>query len=473
MTRTLKDSILEDLKDEKGKKDKPTYTASFPDLVDLVDNDGEVKFLTFDGGVYSERELDGTVYIPAKKVSWLLPRLKKVLEEKAKHSDVSDGTVRSDDEVQADSICKYCDKELYPLLASTYFPTYSKMPTQYHYDYLTWVGVSSHIIEKFNYSPILFLVSNTGRGKSPTLKALAYISRRGVYTESFREANIIRWANNYEASLFFDVTNLHRKIDKNDAEDLIYGRAERGVTTSRVLDPKMGAFNDMVDFNMFGVTGATSNRDIDQITSERCFTIHMPLSTKIFPYPDKQESLPIKEKLTAFRMAHFNTPFVDLKKERYGKLEDYFLDYHKMIKTFFPSHEDEFLKFKEIMKEERNERTADSFEARMVLLIESLKDKVEEGSLCLLYEDILSAYNIDKEKKLSGAGASSIFRKMGFIPKRNKAGNKRGLFFDEELIINLKELNGIKDDVSAATTSSECTNGSEESEEIDPDKLPF
>ena len=478
MTKTLEDDILDSVREHgEKKKEKPVYTAKFDDLVDLVANDHEIKFLTFDGQVYGERILDEKTYIPPKKVSWLLPRLDNILEEVAKHTDISDSLVRSDSNVGTDTVCNYCDKELYPFLVSDYFPTYSTLPTQYHYDYLAWVAFSSHIIERFNYSPILFLVSNTGRGKSPTLKALAYISRRGIYTETFREANIIRWANDYEASLFFDVTNLAKKIDRNDAEDLIFGRAERGVTTSRVLNPDKGAFNDMTDFNMFGITGATSNRDIDQITSERCFTVHMPLSTKIFPYPQKETSLPVKEKLTAFRMAHFNTSLIEMKKERFGKLEDYFLDYHRMIKTFFPSHEEAFLKFKEIMKEDRGERTANSFEAKMVLLIESLEDKVEDGSLCLLYEDILAEYNLDKEKKLNGAAISSIFRKMGFTPRRNKAGNKRGLFFDKDLINNLKELNSIEseNDRAVSIPLSERTEESEVSEDlgIDPDKLPF
>src|SRR4030042_3326833 len=201
----------------------------------------------------------------------------------------------------------------------------------------------------------------------------------------------------------------------------------------------------------------------------------MPLSTKVFPYPQNETSLTIKEKLTAFRMAHFNTPLIEVKKERYGKLEDYFLDYHKMIKTFFPSQEEEFLKFKEIMKEDRGERTADSFESRVILLVESLESKVEEGSLCLTYEDILAEFNFDKKKKLNGAAISSILRKQGFTPRRNKERTKRGIFFDRDLINNLKELNSIESEKAAhpAVQLSDRTEPSESSGEIDPDELPF
>src|SRR3990167_10648468 len=137
MTKTLEDDILDSVREHgEKKKEKPVYTAKFDDLVDLVANDHEIKFLTFDGQVYGERILDEKTYIPPKKVSWLLPRLDNILEEVAKHSDRKDSTVQSDSRTVGTAFCNYCDKELYPLLALDYFPTYSKMPTEYHYDYL-------------------------------------------------------------------------------------------------------------------------------------------------------------------------------------------------------------------------------------------------------------------------------------------------------------------------------------------------
>src|SRR3990167_42270 len=425
------------------KEEKPIMTASFDDLVDIVQNDHEPKFLTFEGEIYSERQIDNKLYIPPQHYIWLLPRAENVLEEYKKHSDTTDRTGGSDSKMVGSVGCNYCDKELYPLLVDDYFPRYSQMPSVYHYHYLTWVALSSYLVEKLNYSPIVYMVSNTGRGKTPTLKALCHISRRGIFTESFREANIIRWARDYQASLFFDITNFAKKVDMHDAEDLIYGRAERGVITARVLHPEKGAFEDMEDFEPFGVTGATSNRNIDNITAERCSIVHMPFSKNIYPYPNPKESLPIKEKLTAFRMAHFNTPLIDIKKGKAGKLEDYLLDYHKIVKTFFPSHEKDFLEFKNNYQEDKFERTQGSFEARMLLLVESLKDYVEEGSLCLTYEDLVNTYNEDKEKKLDTVAMSSIVRKIGFTPKRNKSHDKRGIFYDEDLIDNLKELYGI------------------------------
>ena len=113
----------------------------------------------------------------------------------------------------------------------------------------------------------------------------------------------------------------------------------------------------------------------------------------------------------------------------------------------------------------------------MVLLVESLEGRVENGSLCLTYEDILAEYNLDKEKKLNGAAISSILRKQGFTPMRNKERTKRGIFFDKELINNLKELNNIESEKNPSATIllSERTEESEVSEDlgIDPDKLPF
>ena len=466
MTKTYKDKILDSLKDKEPKKEKPIYTASFDDLVDLVENDGEVKFLTFDGELYGSRIIDEKTYLPPEKVDWALPKADIVLEEYKKHTDVSDDS----DGVQG---CRYCQKELYPIILD-YFKLFSEPPTEHHYHFLVWMAFHSYLIEKFNFSPILFLVATKDRGKTPTLKALSYIARRGIFTETFREANLIRWSSNYKASLFFDVRNFPRKVEQSNSEDLIFGRAERGVTSSRVLHPEKGAFKDMVTFSTFGVTGATSNRMVDAITEARCIVFNMPYSPRVFEVePTEEMGLPLKEKLTAFRMAHFNTQFLEIKKELPGKLENYLRGYHKMIKTIFPLYEKEFSIFKKIVTEQKLEEAESSFEAKIIKIVLSLRELVEEGGLCLTYDDICNEYNRGKSERLIDERAmSSILKGLGFSTKRNKEGNKRGIFYDEDFIDKLKINYGLENIEVHPLTTSETSEVSE-NEEIKPDEIPF
>ncbi len=420
------------------KKEKPNYTANFNGLVDLVEDQEKTKFLTFKGEILSEKEIDGKVYLPPPKVDWLLPNGKKVLELVKLHDlDTSD---------TMDSIpgCTYCQKTLLPKILA-YFRDISQPPTGYHYLLLVLAAFHSFLIEYFNYSPILFLVATKGRGKTPTLKALAYISRRGILTETFREANLIRWASDYQASLFLDVRDFPKKVERAAAEDLIYGRAERGVTSSRVLFPEKGAYLDMVTFSSFGVTGATSNVMVDAITEARCIVFNMPFSKKVYDIePSRELGLPIKEELTAFRMAHFKKAFLNVYKKRPGKLENYLRGYHQMVRTHFPTYEKSFLKLKEVIYENKHEEAENTLEAKLLLAVIKLIEKVEDGGF-LATELVANTVNegISEKFALSTDRVGRELKGMGFKSIKNSSGDKRGIFYNVDLIESIKEQYGL------------------------------
>ncbi len=439
-----------------NEKSEKNYTANFDDLVDLVEDRGQVKFLTFDGDLLSERKIDGKIYLPPPQVDWLLPRAKAVLQEVEKHTDISD----SSDSVQG---CTYCQEELYPSLLD-YFKQFSEPPTKEHFHFLVLFTLHSYLIEKFNFSPIFFLVATKGRGKTPTLKAVAYASRRGIFTETFREPNLIRWGSDYGASLFFDVKNFPRRVENSNCEDLIYGRAERGVTSSRVLHPERGAFRDMITFQTFGATGASSNRMVDDVTEARCVVFNMPYSNKVFDIePSKELGLPFREKLTAFRMAHHKNPFLEVKKEQPGKLENYLRGYHQMVKTIFPRHEPHFLQFKKLVVKQKREEAENTFEARIIKLVDELGDSVEKGTLCLTYEDICNKFNKGKieDRHISEPTISRILKNLGFGSKKNSSSTKRGIFYDEEFLRQLKVNYGLEELETHPKSLSELSEGSE------------
>lgn len=438
-------STVDDGKKERKtqvKKKKTHYIADFPELVDLVEEDGKVKFLTFNKEILSEVEIGGEILKPPPVVDWLLPNADKVLEDFSKHSGTSDTTDGNS------GGCRYCQKELYPSMVN-YFRQFSDPPSEYHYHYLALMAFHSYLIEKFNFSPILFLVATKDRGKTPTLKALAYVSRRGIFTETIREANLIRWGNDYKASLFFDVRDFPKRVEKSNSEDLIYGRAERGITSSRVLFPERGAFRDMVTFSTFGVTGATSNVMVDAITEARCIVFNMPFSKRIFDIePLPELGLSLKEKLTAFRMAHIHTPFVNVKKEAIGKLESYLRGYHQMLKTLFPIHEKKFLSFKKATVRQKKQEAENTLEGRLLLAVNKLKHMVEEGTSVLLTEYITKEINEGRNERfhLSVERVGKELKGIGFEPRKNSSGTKRGIFYDEQLINSLKEQYGLGTD---------------------------
>ncbi len=432
LTKAAKDVTQE-------KRDRVFYLGNFKGLVDLVDEKGVIKFLTFDKELTTKVVVGGKEYFSPEKVSWLTPRVENVLEELEKHTT-------TDTKDASTTVCQYCNKTLYPELIA-YFKQFSDLPTELHYDYLVWTAFHSHLIEKFNFSPILFLVATKDRGKTPTLKALAYISRRGVFTETFREPNIIRWASDYEASLFFDVRNFPLKVEKSNSEDLIFGRAERGVVSSRVLYPERGAFKDMVDFSVFGLTAATSNVMVDAITEARCIVFNMPFSKKVFNVEATPElGLPYKEKLTAFRMAHFNTSFIGLTKDRAGKLENYLRGYHQMIRTLFPDYEKNFINFRAYARTQKKDEAGSTLESKLLNAVVALQGSVIANTNFLSTQDITTQINLERAEKfwygLDKIG--SELRGLGFKMIRNADRSKRGIEFDPDLIESLAEQYGLE-----------------------------
>ena len=76
----------EDLK--KGKEDKPIYRANFPDLVDIVANDQEPKFLLASGELLDQVELDNIIILPPKKekIGFTLPNYNNIISYYNKHN---------------------------------------------------------------------------------------------------------------------------------------------------------------------------------------------------------------------------------------------------------------------------------------------------------------------------------------------------------------------------------------------------
>lgn len=445
-------------------EDKKIYIADFPELVDLVSDQDKTKFLIFDNKIVDHVKINKQIFFPPEDIPWLLPNGQKILSLVKKHSDAIDAS-------DANQGCTYCNDYLYPAILK-YFKQFSEMLTEYHYHFVTLMAFHSHLIEKFNYSPILFPVGDGGRGKTPTLKALAAIARRGIFTETFREANIIRWGGDYKASLFFDVKNFPKRVELANCEDLIYGRAERGVTSSRVLFPDRGAFQDMKSFTNFGVTAATSNYMVDELTEMRCIVFHMPFSMTVFNIdPTPELGLDLKNELTAFRLAHFSKPFIKLQKTAAGKIENYLIGIHQMVKTHFHKYERQFLAFKEEVKEEKFETAENSFSGRIVKLIDYLSGFVEEGTLCLTYEDICLEYNKGVTKMIFPKSMSSILRGLGFQSKRNASGTLRGIFYDEGLITRLMRHYGLRVYPQTSSVPSEKSESSDQtSDKVQLDK---
>src|SRR5215813_2513536 len=287
--RDLEAGLKPLLGDEEKKDSKPLPLARFPELVDLVEEDGEVKFLIrSDNGKEALRtethwESDGQTYHPPTRdlIPWLLPRADRV---RTAYETDSHGNLYAD------------------LVA--YHKSLSELPSEAHYKLLAAFDFHTYTLDfpEVTHSPEFVFDAVAERGKSRTGKAITHVAMRGLRTETLREANIFRWSEDLGATIFFDVLNLWKKAEREKSEDILLNRFEEGLKAARVLHPEKGRFEDTRYFDVFGATIIATNESVHKILDTRCLTISMPPAKKRFDTePTPELGLPLRERLLAWR----------------------------------------------------------------------------------------------------------------------------------------------------------------------------
>jgi hypothetical protein len=272
---------------------KPTLCANFPGLIDiLINEDGSTLFMVKEGNnihYTAEWELgSGEHYIPPSKKSlpFILPRVSKVKE-----------WLQSDD-----------DTLLFKDLI-LYFKRFSYLPDE------QWIIVVSLTFLSYiqdhkdvHYLPMLLFFAVPERGKSRTGKSMTYVSYRGIHLVELREANLFRYSQDMNATLFFDIMNLWKKAERTGTEDILLLRCEKGAKAARVLFPEKGAFEDTVHYDIFGSTILATNEAIHKILDTRCIPITMPNRPGKYENPVPEMGQEMKERLAAWRARVIDKP---------------------------------------------------------------------------------------------------------------------------------------------------------------------
>jgi hypothetical protein len=261
-----------DLADDSAADNENTmrFSANFPELVDIVASaeDCSPRFLVLDKDaplgvqiVEAWKTPAGVVIPPPKdKLPWLLPREDWVLRylgsDAAKDSRLFSGVVAL--------IKKHA---LLPEGSANFPDAWAELVAAFVFH--------THYMEAAAYSPELAFYAPPERGKSRTGRTIA-MARRGVHTETLREANLFRDSQDRGATLFIDCTGLWTKASKLGCEDILLNRFERGAKVSRVLYPERGPFADTVYFDIFGPTILASNEPLGRVLDTRCVQIDMP-----------------------------------------------------------------------------------------------------------------------------------------------------------------------------------------------------
>ncbi|HUU29587.1 MAG TPA: CHC2 zinc finger domain-containing protein [archaeon] len=412
---------------------EPVYTAYFDGLVDVVEHNSSPSFLIKEGDTLSilpQVEMDGFIYVPPPKeqIPWLLPRGEEVLTFY---------------ELQEVLSPREWDGALYDDLLD-YHKGISELPGEEYYDLIVAWDFHTYLLEAVQYSPIICLFAVPERGKSRTGKGMIHVAYRGIHVESLRDAYLVRVAHNLRASLFFDVKDIWKKAEKNGSEDILLHRFEKGAKVPRVLFPERGAHRDIVYFSVFGATVISTNEGVHRILETRAVHINMCETIRQFENNVTPElSLPLKERLIAFRARHLGETLADIPKPAAGRLGDILKPLQQIIRLVKPEREPSFLRLIRQIESEKLIEKADSLEAQILMVLIGLEDEVERGILPV--KKITDAFNEGKSEK-SQVTYQKVGRRltaMGFKKARASDGAST-IIWDKESIERMKETYGLR-----------------------------
>jgi hypothetical protein len=398
---------------------KKHLLARFPGLVDIVDNDGSVKYLMLNEddrtAVIAEISRDTVAFMPPSKehLPFSLPRAQDVLKY-----------IDSDDE-----------HKLFNDLV-TYFHKAAQLPAEMHYKMISWWVLHTYLYDKFTYSPMLALVGMPERGKTRLGRAAISVAYRGLETETLREANLFRWSQDLGAAIFLDVKDIWRKAEREKSEDILLKRYEKGGKVGRVLYPEKGPFRDTVYFDTYGPTIIATNESIHHILDTRCLPIILPdAGQKVWPDLDFRESLALKERLVAFRARRMTRVLPEYPKPPLGRLGDILQPLGVIMRLVSPEEEQIFQELTKLLWLERLEDKAQSKEARLI----SALDQSSGESDRVTVSEVAKAYNegLELKQQLSPESIGRRLRTLGFKGVKQPGGT-RVIIVEQQLLATLK-----------------------------------
>jgi hypothetical protein len=423
-------------------KAKRHYTAVFEGLVDLVQKDGASAFLIKDAGVpkvVTAVDRDGTSLLPPpiENVPFMLPRAEEVL----RIHEATKG--RSAQEI---------DSTLFNDLV-TFHTEVSDLPSEAHYVLLAAFDMMTYLQEAIEYAPVLAFFAVPERGKSRTGKGITYVAYRGLHVESLRDSYILRVAEDFNATMFFDVRDLWKRAEDCKSEDILLHRFEKGARIPRVLWPDKGPHQDTRYYRVFGPTVVATNEGIHHILETRAVSVTMPDTQKLF---DEQvtplKGLPFKERLVEFRLRHLGETLPPAEKPARGRLGDILRPILQVIRLAASSKEAQFRELVRQVEDGRRTEKAESIEAKIILALDSLKNDVTAGILTVkAVTEALNAGQNDKYK-LGAQTVGKRLKALGFEKTRIGIGNA-AIYYDESLIDRLKVSHGLKEPSDSSGSS--------------------
>lgn len=259
-----------------------------------------------------------------------------------------------------------------------------------------------------DYLPMILFYAVPERGKSRTGKAVTLISYRGVHCVDLREANLFRYTQNLRATLFIDVMDVWQKAERNQSEDILLLRYEKGAKAARVIHPERGAFRDTTFYDVFGSTYLASNEPVHEILDTRCIGITMPNKPGRYENPCYEKAQGLKERLTAWRALVMDRPLPTIEPIEgiQGRLWDICNPLLSVCRLIAPERYSELINELLGIAGQRVASNKDSFEGEIVEALYALSIDKYSDEWTLKTSDVTNKIN---EKRPEGCKVDSRY----------------------------------------------------------------
>jgi hypothetical protein len=301
-----------------------------------------------------------------------------------------------------------------------------------------------------DYIPTIYFYAAPEHGKTRTGKSMTYICYRGIHCVDLREASIFRFSDRLQSTLFFDIMDLWKQIERSGSQDIILLRNEKGAKVSRVLNPDRGAFEDMTIFKIFGPTIIASNKDIHTILGTRCISIDMPHMPGYYENPSPDEASKIKARLIAWRAHYMDQPLaqIDVVPAITGRLWDISKPLLQICKMLCPQRYDELIAALTIIAESKKQEKSESFEAKIISIINNMFTEAKASGypnpMIIGTSRVLERVNegLREEFKITSQGFGRKLKAIGI--KTTITGGYSKITIEEEELVKLMEQYGLE-----------------------------
>lgn len=405
---------------------EPQMKAVFPGLVDLVlDNNNNIRYLVKGhDGLHLDKtyqDEDGVYFVPpAKKhIHFPLPKAEHVMQ----HFQDEDQTLY-EDLIRYFKRFSYLEDNVWPIIVLSVFLSYM----QDHPD--------------VRYLPVIYFYAVAERGKSRTAKTMLSVSYRGLHLLDIRPANIIRFSEHLNATLFFDVTDLWRSAEKSDGQDILLGRFEKGTKVARVLNADKGPFADQTFFDVYGSTIVATNEPANSTFESRCISITMPNKPGEYENLTAEMGLPLKDRLTSWRarMMDKRLPHVDAIYGINGRLWDICRPLFQLSALIAPEAYEPMKRVFLEMSGQKVEDKKDTIEGQIIEAIDEIADFDGDLPTEIPVEDIRKQVNKGKIDRyhISPQKLGKRLQSLG-IKTKSVNGYSRAVLTEPALILLLEQ----------------------------------